>query len=421
MPARRTRGDGGLTQRHDHKSCPAAVVVGTNPETGRPIKERPKHKCRGRWQGSVPVSQGSTQKKYVYGATKGEAQAKLREAVNAKATGTLVITGLTVEAWLWHWLDNIAEVRPQTYRGYKSKIRAYLVPHLGRHKLSSLQPDHIRLMYRDMREKGLAEASLRQTHAILARALKVAMQEGKIARNPIEAVKPPSTKTNKRKRLTVREAGRLLEATDDARWWLAVFYGMRQGEVLGLRWCDVDFDNGLLYVNQTLQKGKDGKPFFGPPKSDAGERVVPLTPVMAARLKLRHSEVGSPPAWSEDLVFGRPGDPGRPRDTKRDWEAWRVLLDAASTDESKLPIVSLHSARNSAADLLEAAGVSPRLAGQILGHANIKQTEHYQHAAAEQMMAALQAGASLLELSELDVTALSNEPVEAEIVEDDDE
>lgn len=412
MPARRTRGDGGLTQRHDHKSCPPR-----DPSTG----VRPKHKCRGRWQGTVPIAEGEKRKKYVYGTTKAEAQKKLREAVQQKDAGTLVVSGLTVETWLWHWLDNIADVRPQTYRGYKSKIRAYLVPHLGRHRLTTLQPDHIRLMYRSMRDQGLAEASLRQAHAILARALKVAMQEGKIARNPIEAVKPPSTKTNKRKRLTVREAGRLLEATDDARWWLAVFYGMRQGEVLGLRWCDVDFENGLIYVVQTLQKGKDGKPIFGDPKSDAGARIVPLIPVMAARLRLRHAEMGSPPSDSTELVFGHPTKPGKPRDTKRDWEAWRVLLDAASTDEAKLPVVALHSARNSAADLLEAAGVQPRLIAQILGHSNVRQTEHYQHAAAEQMLAALQAGASLLELTELDVSGLSNDVAEGEIVEGSDE
>jgi integrase len=411
MPARRTRGDGGLTQRHDHKSCPPR-----DPQTG----VRPKHKCRGRWQGSVPVSQGSTQKKYVYGATKGEAQTKLREAVNAKATGTLVITGLTVEAWLWHWLDNIAEVRPQTYRGYKSKIRAYLVPHLGRHKLSSLQPDHIRLMYREMREKGLAEASLRQTHAILARALKVAMQEGKIARNPIEAVKPPSTKTKRRAQLSVAQARSVLGATDDARWWLAVFYGMRQGEVLGLRWCDVDFETGQMYVNQTLQKDRDGQLIFGPPKSDAGERVVPLVPVMAARLKLRHTEVGSPPAWSEELVFGHPKKPGQPRDSKKDWEAWRVLLEAASTADDKLPKVALHSARNTASTLLEAADVPPRMVGQIIGHSNVKQTEHYQHAAAQQMFEALERGVALLDLTPLASAELSNEPVEAEIAEDED-
>lgn len=422
MPARRARGDGGLVQRHDHKSCPPLGSGPPEPETGKPT--RAEHKCRGRWQGTVPIAPGATKRKYVYGKTKAEAQAKLREAVQQRDAGTLVISGLTVETWMWHWLDNIAEVRPQTHSGYASKIRAYIVPHLGKHRLTSLQPDHIRLMYRSMRESGtkgkpLAEASLRQTHAILARALKVAMQEGKIVRNPIESVKPPSTKTNRRAQLTVRQAGQLLEATDDARWWLAVFYGMRQGEVLGLRWCDVDFANGLLYVNQTLQKGTDGKPFFGPPKSDAGERVVPLIPVMAARLRLRHAEAGSPPPESAELVFGHLTKPGKPRDSKKDWTAWRDLLAAAGTDEAPLPVVSLHSARNTAASLLEAAGVPTRLVGQIIGHSNVRQTEHYQHAEAERMLAALEAGATLLDLTALDVAELSDEePVDAEIVEE---
>lgn len=421
MPARRTKGDGGLTQRHDHKSCPAPVEQ-LDPDAGVMVLVRPEHRCRGRWQGTVDVTDasGKRRRKYVYGRTKEEARDKLRKAIQARDSGTLVLDSLTVEAWLWHWLDTIAEVRPQTHRGYASKIRTYLVPHIGRHQLAKLQPEHIRLMYRDMRTRGLAEASLRQTHAILARALKVAMQEGKIARNPIESVKPPSTKTNKRARLTVRQAGRVLEATDDARWWLAVFYGMRQGEVLGLRWCDIDFENGLLYVNQTLQKGKDGKTFFGPPKSDAGERTIPLIPVMAARLKLAHAAAGSPPPESGELVFPRMKRDGThgPRDPRKDWAQWRELLAAAGSEEKPLPAVSLHSARNSAADLLEAAGVSARLAGQILGHANIKQTENYQHAAAEQMLAALEAGASLLALTELDVEALSDDVVEGEVVDD---
>lgn len=406
MPARRGRGEGGLVQRHDHKTCPAPVAG-----------ERPPHKCKGRWQGTIDADDG--RRKYVYGRTKAEAQTKLREAVNDKASGTLVVSSVTVEGWLNHWLDNIAEVKGNTHVGYRSKIRAYLIPHLGKHRLDRLQPDHIRLMYRAMRDQGLAEASLRQTHAILARALKVAMQEGKIARNPIEAVKPPSTKTNKVRQLTVAQARDVLGATDDARWWLAVFYGMRQGEVLGLRWCDVDFEKGCLYVVQTRQKDRNGKVVFGAPKSDAGERVVPLVPVVAARLKLAYVAAGSPPQEEGQLVFPqvkRDGTLG-PKDTRKDWAQWRELLDAATRPPmAPLPLVRLHSARGTASSLLEAAGVPTRLVGQILGHSNVKQTEHYQHAEEARMLEALQAGATLLDLTDLATAEL--DVVDAEIVEE---
>ena len=391
MPVRRAKGEGGLSQRHDHKSCPPAVDGA-----------REEHRCQGRWQGSVPVIAGGRQRKYVYGVTKAEAQNKLRVAVNAKAAGTLVVSVVSVEGWLTHWLDNIAEVRGNTHLGYRSKIRTHLIPHLGKHRLDKLQPDHIRLMYRAMRAQGLAEASLRQTHAILARALKVAMQEGKISRNPIDAVKPPSTKTKRRDQLSVAQARSVLGSTDDARWWLAVFYGMRQGEVLGLRWCDVDFDKGLLYITQTLQNSAEGGKVFGPPKSDASDRVVPLIPVMVARLRLAHVAAGGPAPGSEELVFGHRARSGEPRQTRADWQEWRELLDAATAPPlAPLPAVSLHSARNTAASLLEAAGVPPRLVGQIIGHSNVKQTEHYQHAEAERMTAALEAGASLLDLSDI--------------------
>lgn len=396
MSARRARGDGGLTQRHDHASCPA------KPKRGK----RPEHKCRGRWQGSLPVMPGSSKKKYVYGATKAEAKAKLDKARTERDAGTLVLTEITVEAWLRHWLEHISEVRPQTWRGYKSKIETYLVPHLGHHRLTGLRPEHVRLMYRQMREAGLSESSLRQTHAILARALRVAMQEGKIVRNPLEAVKPPGTKTKRREQLTMVQARQVLDHTDDARWWLALYYGMRQGEVLGLRWCDVHLDEPIPYIDivQTLQRDRAGKLTFGPTKSEAGERRVPLVPVMAARLRLARAEWMHAELLPDALVF--PDKDGGPRKPTADWRAWRQLLEEAGTtadgEDLRLPVVALHSARNTAASLLEAAGVPTRLVGQIIGHANIAQTEHYQHAEQARMLDALQAGVDRLGLRELD-------------------
>lgn len=390
MVQRRTKGEGGLVQRHDHASCPPVDESG----------ERPAHKCRGRWAGTIDVVEGTTKRrKYVYGRTQKEARIKLAQAVRERDEGTLVVRSMTVEQWLDHWLDHIAArtIRPQTLRGYRSKIDLHLKPGIGKMRLTALQPEHIRALYDDMRKRNLAEASIRQTHAILKRSLKVAVQERKLATSPADRMESPSTETKEREQLTVEQARMVLTAAgDSARWWLAVFYGMRQGEVLGLRWCDVDFDADVIRVEQTLQKDENGVQFFGPPKSKSSRRPIPMLPQISARLRL-HAANSEVDVTSTDLVF--PGATGKPMDPKRDWLLWRKLLDEASpSGKDPLPRVALHAARNTAASLLEAAGVPDRLAAQILGHSNVRMTHRYQSAELARARDALTAVGQLLEL-----------------------
>jgi integrase len=373
LPKRRTKGDGGLIQRHDHPTCPPLVDG-----------HRADHKCQGRWVGTIDVT-GNDQKKrrkYIYGRTAREARLKLAAAIREKEQGTLVVASMTVEAWLDYWLENIAvrRVRPQTLRGYRSKVNQYLKPHLGRHRLTSLRPEHIRAMHDAMRAQGLAEASVRQAHAILQRALVVAVNEGKLGINPAERMDPPGTETKKREQLTPDQARQVLDtAGDDLRWWLALFYGMRQGEVLGLRWRDIDMTHLVLRVEQTLQTDTDGKLIFGPPKSESSRRPIPILPWIEVRVKLHHINAGSP-AWSStELVFANAK--GGPIQPKADWKAWRDLLDRATQPPlAPLPQIALHAARNTAASLMEAAGIPDRLAAQILGHSNVQMTHGYQAA-----------------------------------------
>ena len=250
MTKRRTRGDGGLYQRHDAPTCPPLIDG-----------DRAEHRCQGRWVGTVEVFiDGKRRRKAVYGKTSREVRLKLSEALKDKQDGTLVVASMTVEKWIDYWLDNIAArtLRPQTLRGYRSKVNVYIKPAIGKHRLTALAPEHIRQMHDTMRANGLAEASVRQAHAILKRALRVAVMEGKLGTNPADRMDSPSTETADRAQLDVHQARMVLaEAGEDARWWLALFYGLRQGEVLGLRWCDVDLDQGVMHVRQSLQTDND--------------------------------------------------------------------------------------------------------------------------------------------------------------------
>lgn len=393
MAKRRTKGDGGLTQRHDHATCPPV-----DPATG----ERPEHRCRGRWQGTLDVEiNGRVQRKYVYGRTQAIAKAKLDEARNDRKNGTLVVASPTVSTWLDHWLDHIAvhKLRPQTLRGYRSKVDRYIKPTIGRHRLSALRPEHVRALHAAMRsgevsEDGepLSEASVRQTHAILRKALDVALKERKVGVNVCALTDAPSTETAKRQALTTAQADAVLATTDDPRWWLALVCALRQGEVLGLRWCDVDTDCSRVRVVQSLQRGSDGGLIFGPPKSRASVRAVPLEPRVQARLKVWWHESGCPDLGehgSTALVF--PGHAGRPRQPRADYEAWRTLLAAAGQ-----PVVSLHAARQTALSMLEEAGASDRLAAQIAGHSQVRVTHGYQSAEEARIRAAFESVAKML-------------------------
>lgn len=386
MTRRRTRGDGGLTQRHDHATCPP-IIDGV----------RADHKCRGRWVGTVDVwVDGKKRRKYVYGRTSTEARRKLAEALREKDSGTIVVASMTTGAWLDYWLDNIAArtLRPQTLRGYRSKINTYIKPTIGAHRLTALRPEHIRHLHDRMRADGLAEASVRQAHAILKRALRVAVQEGKLGISPADRMESPSTETAVREQFTVDQARTVLKAArDDARWWLALFYGMRQGEALGLDWVDVDLTRHLLAIRQTLQTNEAGELIFGPPKSKASARVVPLIPVVEARLRLLWEHQGRP---TSGLLFSHDGGPVHPR---RDWQAWRDLIDRATAPPvAPLPQIALHAARNTAASLLEAAGVQDRIVAQILGHGQVRVTHGYQSADLERIADAFASLDRFLEL-----------------------
>lgn len=380
---RRDKETGGLIQRHDHPTCPPL-----DPKT----KTRPDHRCKGRWVGSLAVERGAKQKKYVYGRTRSIAEKKLRAALRERDEGTLVIGTDTVASWLATWLERKARtLKPQTIRGYRSQVATYIVPALGRHRLTELRAAQIERLYDAQRADGKAEATIRQTHAILSKALTDARRKGMMRHDPMAGVDPPTTHKNKRAALTLEQAqAALAVAGDDARWWLGLFCGMRQGEVLGLRWQDIDLDRGILAITQTLQTA-DGDLVFGTPKSDAGSRSWPMPPWVEARVKLHWLAQGRP---TEGLLFARPdGSPVRPW---ADYKSWQALLERAG-----LPRVALHSARQSAASLMEAAGVADRLAAQILGHSTVQITHGYQSADYDRVRAAWASMGDVLRLEAL--------------------
>ena len=335
----------------------------------------------GRWRGAVDLGwQGGRRvRKQITCKTKTEVGRELRRLLAAAEAGQLNHERPpTVEAWMATYLREVAadRVRPSTFHSYEQFARLYINPWLGRHRLDKLRPQHITAFYREMSKK-LAPSSVRRIHAVLRRALTVAVRWGVIHANPALLVDPPPLPRNDVKPFTVEEARIFLKAASEdrleARWVIAVSLGLRQGEVLGLGWQHVDLPNGLLRIERALQRQPDGSLKLVETKTHRSKRTIPMPPSVVSALErraVRQAEervlVGD--AWQDsDLVFTTGwGTPIHPRN---DYRAFQRLVEKAG-----LRRVRLHDLRHTAASLLLAQEVAPRVVMEILGHSQISVT-----------------------------------------------
>lgn len=378
---RRNRGEGSITRRHDHATCPPAVDG-----------VRPDHDCQGRWQGSVDFGwhKGKRVRRTVYGRTKTEVVSKVRKLHGQDVTAARAATDApTVAEWLDQWFTSSEPTWKQSTRNsYRVILDTYLIPALGKHRLHKLTPTHVERLYADLRARGLSEGSVHNAHAVLRRALTVAMRQQRVTQNVALMVEPPKVQHETRRGLSEEEMTAVLRtAGDDPRWWVALLCGLRQGEVLGLLWEDVDLTGPTpcLHVRRTTTRVPGGAPVYTTPKSKAGTRRVPLPTEVATRLAALRTD--QPDDWP---VFPSPGDPSKPRRSEYDRHQWVLLLARAGVEHTPL-----HAARNSAAQLLSRQGVAPRVIADILGHANVSMTYAYQRGDEDAKDAAMQ-GMTLL-------------------------
>jgi integrase len=237
----------------------------------------------GRWHGYVSMGlkeNGRRDRRHVSGARRSDVVAKVRGLEAKRDAGTAEAAGRapTVGDWLDHWLEHIAprRVRARTLESYEALVRLHLRPGIGHHRLDRLQPEHLEQLYGSLLDdKGLSPATVLRLHRVLSRALRVAMQRGKIARNVATLVDPPAVKrATTALPLTVDEARRVLQAAEQgrnsARWTVALAVGLRQSETLGLRWSDIDLDVGTLTVRRGLHRVAGKGLIYGSPGMSVG-------------------------------------------------------------------------------------------------------------------------------------------------------
>ena len=327
-------------------------------------------------------------RRYVSGKNKEEARKALREARSGADQGIVFdAESLRVGEYLDRWLsDSVRDtVRQRTYERYESIVRVHIKPAFGRNKLKSLTPNHVRTLYRKKLDSGLASRTVNYIHTTLHKALKDAVSDGLVPRNAA-SVKAPRPGKPEIRPLSPDQARKLIatahEAGDrfDALYVLALHCGLREGELLGLRWDDVDFSGptATVHVRRTLSETRTGHK-FEKPKNGKG-RSVKGSQKATESLRSHHARQGEErlrvgSLWQDnDLVF--PTTTGTTKSgTNLTGRHFKPLLKRA-----ELPAIRLHDLRHTCATILLMAGKHPKFVQELLGHASISITlDTYSH------------------------------------------
>jgi integrase len=326
-------------------------------------------------------------RKAVYGKTRKEAAEKLTKALADRDMG-LVLEGenRTLAAFLDGWLEGTVKgsVKATTYESYERLIRCHIKPELGRRKLKTLAPDHVQALYQRKLDSGLAPGTVRQIHSVLSRALDQAVKWGTVPRNVCKVTTPPKPDAEEIRPLDAEQARQFLRTAGgerfEALYVLAVTAGLRIGELLALRWQDVDLEasGATLRVRRTKSTAKSG-PVFTTPKNGKG-RSIRLTRHAIEALKAHRAtqnveRLKAGVLWQDNgLVFCTHG--GRPLDSHNVARtSFKPLLKRAD-----LPDIRFHDLRHTCATLLLSRGHHPKLVQELLGHASVALTlDRYSH------------------------------------------
>lgn len=391
----------------------------------------------GRWIGVLQAGYSARGTRRVItvscSAAAGEAECRRRLARKQAevARDGLPVAGVTsratVKSWADQWLAETGKrLRPKSWTTDKGCVTKWIVPTIGHRRLDHLTPADVRAVSTAVRTGGRTSSTALRVHVVLCKMLRDAIIEGHQVPQRVLMVTRPGVSVSDRDAVGLQNALSLLDGAsrkpDGSRWVAALLQGMRQGECLGLTWSLVDFDGSTLDVSWQLQalpyrhgcsttgRPECGRRFGGDcparelrvpdgyeyrvldgqlclvrPKTEAGQRIIPLIPWMATALQTWRSI--APPS-QHDLVW--PMDDGQPRRPSDDRAAWKALQAEARVKHSAGRPYQLHEARHTTATLLMEAGVEREVIKAILGQASIVAQLDYKHVSQELARRALE-------------------------------
>jgi integrase len=327
-----------------------------------------KRSSDGRWYGQITLPSGK--RKGFYGKEKAEVKRRMKEAQTAIAKGlTLPDESQSISDYVQHWLDMTTTIRPSTRIRYQYDVRR-ICTYFGAQPLAKLTPQHVQMFYASVL-KDHSSTTARHAHSVLHHALSDAVRLSLIEKNPADLVDAPRRNHVEMKTLTEDQARALLEEAQGHRYQtlylLALRTGMRCGELLALRWQDVDLKRGKITVHASAQRiDHPGERFrIDDTKTQRSHREVPITPAVVEALKAhQHEQKVAKLAvldWQEqDLVF--PGRHGKLIPLEMPGRALDMLLRRAT-----LPDIRFHDLRHTCVTILLARGVQPHTVAAMIG------------------------------------------------------
>ncbi len=370
----------------------------------------------GYWHGRVTVGvrdDGRSDRRHVMSASKATVTSKVRALEKGRDAGQLTRPGenWTVEQWLTHWLEDLTApyVKVNTLAGYRVAVNHHLIPGIGKHRLTALRPEHLERLYVRLlatttnRGTLTRPATAHQVHRTVRTALNEAVRRGYLSKNPALLARTPRVEDEEIDPYTVEEVKQLFTAAaqsrNGTRWVIALALGLRQGEALGLKWSDVNWQTHTLTVSRNRLRptyahgcgGSCGHEHAGyctqrtetrtetdSTKSRAGRRAVGLPNELVQLLDAHRSrqleERGrAAQLWTDgDWIFAT--QTGAPINPRTDWSHWKQLLIQAGIRDGRL-----HDARHTAATVLLLLGVDQRSMMGIMGWSNPAMATRYAH------------------------------------------
>ena len=359
---------------------------------------------QGHWRGviSIPSANGKPKRKYLYGQSRKEVADKMYAILNQIRTGTYIEPSkVTLYEWLCTWLEQYCknEVRLSTYVNYDTFVHRHIKDTIGGYKLCDLNTGIMQNFFNEKAKNGklngsggLSPKTLKNMHDMMHRALNKAVHLDMIVKNPTDFVILPKRKKKEMRFLTPDEQKKLQEALKGDRLempvLLALYTGMRQGEIFGLKWAYVHLDSVdrswlrvVQAVNRFSDRSEEGKKktflSLSEPKTPHSVRSIPLLPYIAERLRAYKAEQekyfrenGMP--MSELVFTTRTGNLVDPRDFQRDF---KLLLKRSGLRE-----INVHGLRHTFATRALESGMDVKTLSTILGHSNVAFTlDTYAH------------------------------------------
>ena len=348
----------------------------------------------GRWEARVDLGwmDGKRVRRTFYGSTRNEVAAKLRKALElVSGQAELPDAQIRVGEFLDRWLDGVIKPTRQrsTWAGYEVNVRKHIKPKLGHVRLAKLTPAQVQALINSTLDEGYSPRTVQYVHATLRAALSIAVKWGLVVRNVAVPVNTVTVDREPVRPFTADEAQQVLRAAGTHR--LAAFFtvamavGLRPSEALALTWSDLDLAAGNVNVRRALDRRRAGDFEFKATKSRRSRRTIPL-PSVCVQALLEHrrrqaqERLSAGEKWTDhDLVFTT--RTGGPLDRTQVSRQFARLLEKAGVEHRRL-----YDCRHTAASLLLAQGIAPRIVMETLGHSSYALTmETYTHVMPEVM------------------------------------